>query len=294
MNKIHCRLTSTIILLGVSLSVTISADTLHVRRAANTTGSWCWAGAMECVVKYYDSTTISKTQAQIVSHITTNKNEAPSARRILTGLRKSLAPVNVTVTEYTTPPTEQELKAETDSNELIYLFHTWIQQGGYHASVYVGYIGSQHYLMDPWQNTNQNTKYARRSYRQLMNDGRLKWQRCFKFKKLQPTGINDKNIHSSKENASFKVLFDTYPSSNFINITFHTVPVNEQILNIFNMRGICVYKTVINTNSTHAKVNMSNAAISSGAYFISIAAMDDDHGKFVNSSYGKQILYITK
>ena len=248
-----------------------SADTLHVRRAANTTGSWCWAGAMECVVKFYDTTQISKTQAQIVAHVTTNKAEAPNTNKILAGLKKSMEPVKVTVTESTARPTEAEFKAEADKKEIIYLLQSWkkARGTGYHASVYVGYIGTSHYLMDPWANTNQTTKYKRITFNQILDDSQLQWQRCFKFKS-DKTSVAKESLSLLDKEPGFKIILHTNITSGNINLLTPMQTYDEKSLKIYSAQGSCVYKTIIGKNVMSAHIDLSHNSLSSGTYFLAI------------------------
>lgn len=292
MKKKYSKSVVMFILLTLLFSVTLSADIIQVKKCVNSTGSWCWAGAMECVVKFYDNSQSSKSQKQIVSHITTNPNTVPSTQKILKGLKESLQPVSVTVTEFTARPTEQELKAETDSNNIIYILYTWKQQGGYHAAVYNGYIGDTYYLMDPWGNP---APYAKRSYKSLMETNQLRWQRCYKFKRPAPTSISGKKSNFINGQSDFKIIYNTQSSDNTIDILFNVLSGNEKMIKIFNMSGSCLYEKNVQKNVLNAQVNLSNSTFASGSYLISIDNIDNSSStSFKSKNSKKQAFYIVK
>lgn len=99
-------------------------------------GKWCWAGACESILKYYDKD-LNKSQAEIAKVITT-QNRAATLEEIEKCLVENGKDVGLEVTHIPNTLSWEEVKEQSDLKQPFIFYIKW-NSGNYHCEVFAGY-----------------------------------------------------------------------------------------------------------------------------------------------------------
>lgn len=266
--------------LFILFSPDIFADTIPgVPIYVQTKSHWCWAGASEIILKYWNPD-MTKTQTQIASVVTT-ENKAAKEEEIAECVSENGKPFNLECTMIPKTLSWSDMKKEADTNQPFIFFIRW-NSGAYHCEVFAGYVNDSTKLkfIDP----NHGGKITYRSYTNCFNvscgSNRGKWERTYVTSLATPI---EKNAVSPLQNSStFNIIYDKTPhrSSNWVIFSLNGYSKYPRTLQIYNARGNSVFSVKIERNTSLVPWNNS-LVFPSGMYYVTLT---ESTGQSVQSS----------